>query len=96
MRPRAVGPLVSFNHDGVEIARRRPRRREWPVRQVVLFLVAVLSFKIFLFFDMGGGAYGAKVEELGRGNGFERIAARAMALDPVSRWLVDGLRYGRW
>lgn len=88
--------LESFNHDGVEIARRKTKRREWPIRHLFLFLVAVLSFKIFLFFDMGGAAYGAKIEELSQGAMWEQVAARAMVLDPASKWFVDGLRYGRW
>lgn len=88
--------LESFSHDGVEIARRKPKRREWPIRQLFLFLVAVLSFKIFLFFDMGAAAYGAKINELSQGAVWEQVAARAMVLDPASKWLVDGLRFGRW
>lgn len=88
--------LESFNHDGVEIARRRTQRRQLPLRQIALFLVAVLSFKIFLFLDMGGSAYGAKIEDLSQGAAWERLAARAMVLDPVSKWLIDGMRFGRW
>ena len=90
------GSLESFNHDGLEIARRKTKRRELPIRQIFLFLVAVLSFKIFLFLDMGGAAYGAKIEELSQGAAWERLAARAMVLDPASKWLIDGVRYGRW
>lgn len=88
--------LESFNHDGMQIARRRRSRRELPLRQVAYFLIAVVSFKIFLFFDMGAGAYGAKVDELMRGSTWERAAGYAMRLDPVSEWVVDGIRFGRW
>ena len=55
-----------------------------------------LSDKIFLFLDMGPAAYGQKVADLSNGTLIERVASRAMILDPVSQWLVDGLRYGRW
>ena len=92
----ANGSVRSFNHDGVEIARRRRKRREFPLRQVLLFALAVVSFKIFLFLDMGAAAYGQKILDLGEGALLERLAARAMVLDPVSQWVVDGLRYGRW
>ena len=89
--------LQSFNHDGLELARRkREKRREFPVRQVFLFVLAIVSFKIFLFLDMGGGAYGAKMEDLANGSTMERLASKAMTLDPVSKWLVDGIRFGRW
>jgi len=88
--------LESFNHDGVQIARRRRRQRELPLRQVAYFLIAVVSFKIFLFFDMGAGAYGAKIDELMQGTKWERAAGWAMQLDPASQWVVDGVRFGRW
>ena len=88
--------LESFNHDGIEIVRRRSRRRALPLRQLCYFLLVVLSFKIFLFLNMGAAAYGAKIEEMSQGAGFERLAARAMVLDPVSQWFVDGVRFGRW
>ena len=88
--------LESFNHDGLQIARRRRSRRVLPIRQVLYFLLAVMSFKIFLFFDMGAGAYGAKVDELMQGGTWERVAGFAMQLDPASLWVVDGIRFGRW
>ena len=90
------GSLESFNLDGVEIARRKTRRREFPLRYVFFFLVAVMAFKVFLYFDMGGSAYGAKMEELFEGTAIEQMASYAMVLDPVSKWLVDGVQFGRW
>ena len=92
----AGGVIRSFNHDGVEIARVRRKKRELPLRHLLQFALAVFSFKIFLFLDMGPAAYGQKVADLSNGTLIERVASRAMILDPVSQWLVDGLRYGRW
>ncbi|MCP3972810.1 MAG: hypothetical protein GY717_21330 [Rhodobacteraceae bacterium] len=91
-----IRSLESFRHDGAEIARIRPQRREWPLRHLLLFVLAVMSFKIFLYFDMGAAAYGAKIEELAQGGLTDRLAARAMVLDPVSEWFVGGVRFGRW
>ncbi len=89
--------LESFNLDGVEIARRKPvKRRGLPWKQVLFFLAAVIAFKVFLFLDMGGTAYGAKMQELAQGNTAERVAAWAMGPDPVTNWLLDGIRFGRW
>lgn len=76
-------------------ARRRNQRR-LPLRQICLFVLAVLSFKVFLVFELGGAAYGAKMAALAEGNMLERFAGRAMALDPVSEWIVEGVRYGTW
>lgn len=85
--------LQSFNHDGLELARRRTHRRAFPLRQLALFGLAILAFKIFLYLDMGGAAYGAKVAELRAGEGIERLAGQAMALDPASKWLVTQLQF---
>ena len=90
------GAINSFNHDGVQIARVRRKPRELPLRQLLLFVVAVVSFKIFLFLDMGAAAYGQKVSELAGGTLLERVASRAMVMDPVSEWFLNGVRFGRW
>ena len=81
---------------GLLNALRRQGRRRIPVRHIMLFLLAIVSFKVFLFFDLGGAAYGAKIEALSKGTTLEQIAARAMVLDPVSEWLVNGIRFGAW
>lgn len=86
--------VESFNHDGVELARLRRHRRQLPWRQIWQFALAVLSFKIFLFFQMGAAAYGAKIAHLSEGGLIERIAAKAMILDPASMWLIDLIRFG--
>ncbi len=84
--------VESFNHDGLELARRRKRRRGFPVGQIVLFAVFVLAFKVFLVVQMGPAAYGAKMNALAEGGTMERLAARAMVLDPVSELVVEELR----
>ena len=94
--PQKFRSLESFNHDGFEIARRRTSRRGFPWRQIMYFLVAVVAFKVFLFFEMGAGAYGAKIEELKTGTSLEQYAAMAMTLDPVSQWIVDAIRFGQF
>jgi hypothetical protein len=86
--------LESFNHDGVELARRRASQRGLPWRQFLYFAVAVLSFKVFLFFQMGAASYGAKAEELIAAGGAERFAGYVMQMDPVTEWVVDRLRFG--
>lgn len=96
IHPQKFRSLESFNHDGFEIARRRPSRRGFPWQQVLYFAVAVVAFKIFLFFEMGGGAYGAKIEALKDGTTLEQVAAVAMTLDPVSQYVVDAIRFGRF
>lgn len=84
--------IESFNHDGMEIARRRTHRRVLPVRPFLLFALAVFAFKIFLVLQMGQASYGAKMAVLAEGTTMEQVAAKVMALDPVSQWIVDEIR----
>jgi len=64
-----------------------------PLREILLFLVAVSTFKVVLFFDMGAASYGAKAAELMAGTTIEQWAGWAMKLDPVSQFFVDQIRY---
>lgn len=91
-----VGAPGAMNKPGIANTMRRQARRRIPVRQILLFILAVVSFKIFLFLELGGATYGAKMVALSEGNMLEQIAGRAMALDPVSKWVVDGVRFGSW
>lgn len=95
---RAFQSLETFNHDGLVLARvRRTRRRSAPgLRPLMLFALAVFAFKIFLFMHLGEVAYTQKMLELSEGGQIEHLAGRAMQLDPVSTWIVDGLRFGTW
>ena len=81
---------------GLVNALRRQGRRRIPVRHILLFLLAVVSFKIFLVLQLGAASYGAKMQELTAGNTVERIAAHVMVLDPASKWIVGGIRFGTW
>ncbi len=51
---------------------------------------------VTLFFDMGAAAYTAKIEQFAAGDEVQQLLAKSMTLDPVSQWLVDGLRSGSW
>jgi len=84
-RPRSV---ETFNHDGLELARRRSHSRGLPVTQIALFVIFALVFKLFLVLHMGQIAYVSKMNALATGNTFERIASELMVLDPVSNWIV--------
>ncbi|MDJ0626820.1 MAG: hypothetical protein QNJ44_01060 [Rhodobacter sp.] len=92
----AARSVESYNHDGLELARRRAHRREFPLKQLAQLVLAVMLFKIFLFFQLGAGGYGARMAQLAEGNILEQLAAKAMILDPVSVWLIEGLRFGLW
>ncbi|WP_425052125.1 hypothetical protein [Psychromarinibacter sp. S121] len=85
--------VESFNHDGLELARRKKYRRTFPVGKFLQFMLAIFAFKIFLFLQMGPVAYAEKRHDLAESGTFGRIAAGAMALDPVSKKVVDTIRF---
>lgn len=86
--------VEGFNLDGTELARRRKHGRTVPVKQLFQLGLAFLSFKVFLFFQLGAAGYGSKMAQLSDGALLERVAAKAMALDPVSAWVIDLIRFG--
>ena len=73
--------VETFNLDGLELARVKPKRREFPLRHVFFFVLAIMSFKIFLYLDMGGAAY----DKSGRVVGWHHIGkSRGLDDDPGS------------
>lgn len=87
----AAHVIEGFNLDGVEIARLRKHRRGLPWRQIYLFVLAVLAFKIALFFNIGAANYGGMVDGLLQGGTLERLGGILLTLDPLSEMLVQAL-----
>ena len=85
--------LASFECDGILYVDRPQRRGGLPVRQLMLFFLAIFAFKVFLFLSMGAAVYGSKIESLSIGGAVERAAARFMVLDPVSSWVANEIRH---
>lgn len=75
---------------------RRGARREFPIRHVGVFILMFVMLKIVMLLNLGSAAYGAKLAVLSEGTMVERIAANAMAVDPLTSWVVQGVRYGDW
>ncbi len=93
---RSTFVVEGFNLDGVEIARIRRKRRWVPWRQVYLFVLAVLAFKIALYFNLGPGAYGGMIDEMLQGNTLERMGGILLTLDPISEALVQWIHNPRF
>ncbi len=93
---RANFVVEGFNLDGMEIARIRKKRRWVPWRQVYLFVLAVLAFKILLYFNIGPGAYGGMVDEMLQGSTLERMGGILLTLDPISEALAQWIHNPRF
>jgi len=84
--------VLSFNHDGVEIARVRAKRRWLPIWHVMVFVYLILLIRLIAMADIGPAGYANRMVEMRNGSFLERTAARVMDLDPVSRKLAAELR----
>lgn len=92
IHPQTFKSLECFNLDGGETEGQRDAHRALPWKQVVCFVLAVVSFKVFLFVQMGAEAYTSKVDELTQSSGLERIAGYAMQMDPATLWAIETVR----
>lgn len=84
--------VLSFNQDGLELARVKPKRREIAVWHMIALLYIFLFFRLVVAADVGSAGYGARMQALSAGSLPERIAAQIMSLDPISRRAAINLR----
>lgn len=85
--------VLSFNHDGLEIAKVKARpTRYLPVWHVLFFIYFILLVRLVVMADMGPGAYQNRMNALAEGVWYERAAAKVMQMDPVSREIAMNLR----
>ena len=85
----AGGYVTSVNHDGLIIARPHRRSSRLPLRGLFLGLLVLLTFKGFVYAEIGAGSYNDRVELLANGTIVEQIGAYAMYADPVTLWIAD-------
>ena len=84
--------VVSFNHDGLEIARVKTGRRWLPYGHLAIFLYLALLIRLVTVADIGPASYAARMERLEDGGFLERLSARVMYMDPWSRSLATDIR----
>lgn len=84
--------VVSFNHDGLEIARKKTERGWLPFGHLAIFLYLVLLLRLVTIADIGAASYESRMEKLEDGSFLERVTARVMFMDPWSRSLASDIR----
>ena len=84
--------VLSFNHDGLEIARSRKTRRWLPLWHIMVFIYLILLVRLIAIADIGTVGYNARMAEMEKGNILERAAAVVMQLDPISQDLAATIR----
>lgn len=84
--------VVSFNHDGLEVARVKSTKRWLPVWHIIFFVYLALLIRLVVMADMGPSGYAQRINQLKEGNVLERMAATVMEMDPVSQALAGKIR----
>lgn len=92
---RQTASVVSFNHDGLEIARVKTRRRRWlPVWHIIVFVYLILLIRLIVLADIGPVGYAARMNDMRDGTLLEKGAAKIMQPDPYTQALAAKLRRG--
>lgn len=92
-RRAGVAHQMSFNHDGLQIARvKRRRSRYLPIWHIIFFIYFVYLMRLMAMADLGVGAYQARIDELAQGSWVERTTAHIMQADPISRDIAADIR----
>jgi len=86
--------VLSFNQDGLELARVKTGRRWLPIWHIIFFIYVAMLIRLVVMADMGPSGYNQRIEQLKGGNAIERAAAVVMEMDPVSRALATQIRSG--
>lgn len=89
---RCTSSVLSFNHDGLAIARTRNERRWLPLWHIAVFLYLAMLIRIIVIADIGPASYANRVERMSNGTVLERVASVAMYMDPVSRAVAIEVR----
>ena len=84
--------VLSFNHDGLEIARAKKTRRWLPLWHIMVFNYLILLVRLIAVADIGPVGYQARMTEMENGNFLERTAAMIMQLDPISQEMAATIR----
>ena len=88
-RKLAHGYVTSINHDGLIIARPARRSSGVPLRGLFLCLLVLLTFKGFVYAQIGGAAYADRVGLLENGTIVEQLGAYVMFADPATLWIAQ-------
>ncbi len=82
------GYVTSIGADGLIIAKPRRRTSKLPLRGLFLSLLVLITFKGFVYAQIGGQAYQDRVALLESGSIVEQVGAYAMYADPVTLWIA--------
>ena len=89
---RQSSSVLSFNHDGLEIARTRNNRRWLPIWHIAVFVYLALLIRLVAIADVGPAAYANRLDQMSNGTLVEKSVAMVMQMDPISQKLALKIR----
>ncbi|WP_342076762.1 hypothetical protein [Yoonia sp. SS1-5] len=88
----AHGVVKTVNADGLIVARPRIYNPRFPLKGLLVLIVAGLVFKGFLFAYLGETAYADRVASLQQGSVMEQAGAWVMQADPVTTVIANAIK----
>ncbi len=86
------GVVKTVTSDGLIVARPRVYTPRFPLKGLVILLVAGFLFKGFLFASLGEASYNERVVSLKQGSVMEQAGAWIMQADPATVVVADMLK----
>lgn len=83
------GSVKRMASDGLIVERPRRYRPKFPLRAVLILLIAGLLIKGYFFASIGPAQYAARIAELAQGNVMDRAGAWLLQADPVTQFVGD-------
>ena len=85
----ANGVVKTVNSDGLIVARPRMYTPRFPLKGLLILLIAGFLFKGFLFANLGEAGYAERVATLKAGSLMEQAGAWIMQPDPATTFVAD-------
>lgn len=83
-RIRARGSRRHVGPDGLVVEYPRRFAPKFPLRPLLLLLLAAFGFKLWMFMSLGVNEYTARVDRMAQGNMAQQVAAWLLQPDPVT------------
>lgn len=85
------GYTTKVGPDGLITVRPKRARIKFPLKSIVIAIIAFIGFKAFLLAANGPAAYQDRLASLESGTPVEQFGAKVMALDPATLALADAM-----
>lgn len=87
----AAGVVHKVDSRGLIVARPRIYNPKFPLKGLILFVIAAFAFKGLVYANLGAAEYNAHVTELSAGSTVEKAGAWIMQADPATMLIGQGL-----